>query len=966
MANFNIQITNVGRALQAKAQTGVPLVFTRMRIGSGTITSQQIADLTSLIQPQMWLTLNKSVAQTGGKHIVGAAFSNAEVLTGFYFREIGVFAQDPTAGEILYCYGNAGSVAEYIPAAGGSDILERQLDIITLIGNATNVSATIDETLVFATMDNLNTHEVDPQAHGVDVIKADLATAASVAKTISQGVSIVTTNRTSRFLDMYFAGRTLVNLLGRVRVSRTDVTSGTSNWHYTNRASLTAGKKYIAVAENAVNVTGIHILPVGEAEYFPMPSTGKTRYLKFSPSYTADYDFRYLVETTGVLTTVWAAIYEITQAEYDAIDSMTAAQVAARWTYVDDMKNTNAVYAINPGKNLAGPFSEWTSPAVMPTLVGAYKSVASKATATPDYSHVIVVPVIGGQTYSFSAEVTISNIGGTIGVGAYYNLTPIAADGTFLTELGSPPYATTNGTTTISKTVTMPSNAVAMRVVLGVDTATGTFTFANPMLNIGSTALPFEPQKPSYVFLPDVQARSNVDGSVADEFYMDGSGNPGIVRRFREMVLDGSLLYTHANSVTGYKWIRTSSNGIAPPVRDTGVIVKYDGKILSRVLQGVAPSAADQQVVLDSTDLNPNSLLITISNSDSGWPDGYSPTADEANAVFYGYKMCNPDGTYPWDGVSTKTWREIRTDDSLSAMVQTVPTTQSTSALWSPYRLQYQLAQSVDEAVAHEGALMLHDGANQIEMGTGVVVRERISAFDTVTGNYYFNGAANTASYPVHPVNKIFTLYSDSVKQAATIMPIVSGATNKDKRGNEQAYLSSNQFNPSSAYSVTYIAIDTYKIGFAPQSITGYASPNIKETVDDAVEAITGLQRDLSVMQATKAGKQQPQRIAPTLLNGWGNKGSGFPTIGYVKYDNDEVEVFGDITGGVTTQGTAIMYLPVKHRPKNALLFDVATYNGASWAIGTVIVGTDGKVSVDRGISADHVIFRSVKFRIEQ
>ena len=161
---------------------------------------------------------------------------------------------------------------------------------------------------------------------------------------------------------------------------------------------------------------------------------------------------------------------------------MTAAQVAARWPYVDDMKHTNAVYMMNPGKNLLPPFSEWTSPAVMPTLVEAYKSVAVKATETPDYSHVIVVPVIGGQTYSFSATVTVPDIGGTIGVGAYYNLTPIAADGTFLTELGSPPYATSNGTTTIGKTVTLPSDAVAMRVVLGVDTATGTFTFSNPML----------------------------------------------------------------------------------------------------------------------------------------------------------------------------------------------------------------------------------------------------------------------------------------------------------------------------------------------------------------------------------------------------------------------------------------------------------------------------------------------------
>ncbi|WP_020616156.1 phage tail protein [Paenibacillus daejeonensis] len=153
MANFtNIQITNRGRALQAKAQAGAQLVFTRFRIGSGQMSSQQIADMTNLIQPVMWLTLNKSQPSSTGRHTIGAPFTNTGVTTGFYFREWGLFAQDPDVGEILYCYGNVGAGAEYIPAGGGSEIIEQQLDMIVIISNAATVSAVIDESLAFVSL----------------------------------------------------------------------------------------------------------------------------------------------------------------------------------------------------------------------------------------------------------------------------------------------------------------------------------------------------------------------------------------------------------------------------------------------------------------------------------------------------------------------------------------------------------------------------------------------------------------------------------------------------------------------------------------------------------------------------------------------------------------------------------------------------------------------------------------------
>ena len=159
-------ITNKGIALQAKVQAGAELHFSRIGVGDGTLGGQSIPTLTNLISEKMSLDITKLKVLGGGKAVVGGVLSNQGVTTGFYFREIGVFAMDPDEGEILYCYGNAGSGAEYIPPGGGPDVIEKQIDIVTIIGNASNVSAEIPSA-VYATVDQLEAHiNATAGAHG--------------------------------------------------------------------------------------------------------------------------------------------------------------------------------------------------------------------------------------------------------------------------------------------------------------------------------------------------------------------------------------------------------------------------------------------------------------------------------------------------------------------------------------------------------------------------------------------------------------------------------------------------------------------------------------------------------------------------------------------------------------------------------------------------------------------------------
>jgi len=160
-----IAFTNRGRALQAKAQAGTQLNFTRIAVGDGQLSGQVIADLTTLVHEVKSIALNKFKTMPGGKAVVGGMLSNQDIATGFYWRELGLFAQDPDLGEILYCYGNAGDLAEYIPAPGGAEILEKQVDIITIVGNASSVTATIDQSLVYATQQELDNHEKNNMKH---------------------------------------------------------------------------------------------------------------------------------------------------------------------------------------------------------------------------------------------------------------------------------------------------------------------------------------------------------------------------------------------------------------------------------------------------------------------------------------------------------------------------------------------------------------------------------------------------------------------------------------------------------------------------------------------------------------------------------------------------------------------------------------------------------------------------------
>ena len=143
MAAFpKMTLTNAGQALQTKVLAGETLTFTRIALGDGQLNGQPIAPLTALISQKATVEVDSvRVVNTSTAQVAGF-FSNADISTGFWWRETGVFAQDPDVGEILYGYTNAGDAGDYIPTVADTRI-EKYIYCSIAVANADTVNITI-------------------------------------------------------------------------------------------------------------------------------------------------------------------------------------------------------------------------------------------------------------------------------------------------------------------------------------------------------------------------------------------------------------------------------------------------------------------------------------------------------------------------------------------------------------------------------------------------------------------------------------------------------------------------------------------------------------------------------------------------------------------------------------------------------------------------------------------------------
>ena len=162
MAAFiNNDITTAGLIVLAKGVAGQKINYTKIVLGDGYLEEGQTPrTLTGVVSPKATVDITKLKINGDGTVAVGGIFTNGDETEGFYYRELGLYAEDPDpeVGEVLYCYGNCGDLAEWIPPSGGATIVEKTIDIVTAIGTATNVTAYIPAD-AYATKEDYETYK---------------------------------------------------------------------------------------------------------------------------------------------------------------------------------------------------------------------------------------------------------------------------------------------------------------------------------------------------------------------------------------------------------------------------------------------------------------------------------------------------------------------------------------------------------------------------------------------------------------------------------------------------------------------------------------------------------------------------------------------------------------------------------------------------------------------------------------
>jgi N-acetylneuraminic acid mutarotase len=164
-----MKLTVKGKTLFNKAQTGTQLQFTKVAIGDGILSEgQTLESLTELINKTKDLNINNSNINDDGTAEIITALSNQGLAEGMYIREIGLYANDPDDGEILYSVANASDKADYLPPEG-TDVIEELIKIVTIIGNTENIDVIINESMVYVTQTSFNEFKTQVNASMADI-----------------------------------------------------------------------------------------------------------------------------------------------------------------------------------------------------------------------------------------------------------------------------------------------------------------------------------------------------------------------------------------------------------------------------------------------------------------------------------------------------------------------------------------------------------------------------------------------------------------------------------------------------------------------------------------------------------------------------------------------------------------------------------------------------------------------------
>ncbi|MBO2942816.1 hypothetical protein JJQ72_02300 [Paenibacillus sp. F411] len=608
--------------------------------------------------------------------------------------------------------------------------------------------------------------------------------------------------------------------------------------------------------------------------------------------------------TSNILYLDGIRIYKVSNDDYVAPD----AYLIAKYPYVDSAQPVKNPYAIRYGKNLLPPFYEWSTYGSGCTVVTPYTGVI-KATAI-NFAFGYKIPCVPNEIYTFSAQHN----------GAMA-LQTMDEKGALLNNSG---YQLTQ-----KLSVTTTASDKFIHVLLGnASLGNGDYKFNSPMLTIGTEDQPFKSREDAMLALQTDLYADPVTGESADELF-EKDGQYYKLAKWKNVVMDGQLAWAFSSSETGHKVVYFHLAAPYNPATWNPTGVKFDGQILKRVATG-----PDK---LNGSTSDTKLILISVSNSDSGWGDNYTPTAGEIKAYFMGWKMFDAstftgvEAAAIYNGTGTKRWvkQKIKTQASNVLPV-------SSYFEWTPYQLVYQLATPSAEPVIFEGMVTFHEGDNQIEVGTGIVLRESVKPFKSpVSPNFYYLHSRGAGVRLAYDVGKIMALYKNNKPDRT--WNVYNSDYSLDY-GVQNAELRAEFNDVSAAYSASYLMLN--KSPIVP--FMGTCAANEKAMFQDLTDAIQQNAAAVSVLMNIKADKEAPGWIVPTLLNGWVYFGGG-ATPAYFKDNNGFVHLRGRLKAGAIA--SVMFVLPKGYRPAQPLFLVARAYTSTNTTT-TCVIDTDGIVYV--------------------
>lgn len=279
-------------------------------------------------------------------------------------------------------------------------------------------------------------------------------------------------------------------------------------------------------------------------------------------------------------------------------------------------------------------------------------------------------------------------------------------------------------------------------------------------------------------------------------------------------MLDGNMTWNYGGDRTGYKYVQLSFAEITSlygAVNGSATGVKYNGKILRD---------GDVSVLTDTVNVNVSLqwLYVSISDTDSGWGEDYFPKPEEIQAYFNGWVMYdisvgNPANKY--NNMGTKGWcyrlntfNVSPTASTMAGGTNILPTSPApNTGAFTPYKLTYQLATPTFEEIQVEGSMSLHEGLNQIELGQGVIVREKVVP-DIVSGTSVELNQISLSPL-MRRTNRILSVYRNGKLDPA--WQISNNNTIAYWNGGGAATISSvSNYDRSATYEVSYITLDLH------------------------------------------------------------------------------------------------------------------------------------------------------------